>query len=90
MVQAFYLCKYTVPMENEMANYEYTYLHWPEFIEFVARLAQLKYQGTPEDEQWPLKKKIGIVLTFLFKIIGERRVNPPDLVEVISESDDDY
>lgn len=88
--QAFYLSKQTIVNESEMANYEYTYLHWPEFIEFIARLAELKYQNGMEDVQWPLKKKISVLLSFLLKFVGERRKNPPELVEVISESDDDY
>ena len=88
--QAFYLSKQTVPQENDMANYEYTYLHEWEFTEFVARLAYMKYRDSPEDTQWPLKKKISVVLTFLLKIVGENRILPPDLVDVISESDDDY
>ena len=39
------MSKMTVVEENEDANYEYTYLHWPEFIEFIGRLAQVKYRG---------------------------------------------
>lgn len=43
IVKAFYLSKMTVPAENESSNYEYTYMHRPEFVEFLPRLAHLKY-----------------------------------------------
>ena len=43
IVQAFYLSKMTVVSECDKANIEYTYLHWPEFIEFIGRLAQVRY-----------------------------------------------
>ena len=46
IVQAFFLSKMTVVNENEHANYEYTYLHKPEFLEFIGRLAWLKYFDT--------------------------------------------
>ena len=39
VTKAFYLSKMTVVEESEDSNYEYTYLHWPEFIEFMGRLA---------------------------------------------------
>lgn len=29
----------TVPWENDNSDYEYTYMHWPEFLEFIGRLA---------------------------------------------------
>jgi len=46
IVQAFFLSKMTVISENNDANYEYTYIHKPEFIEFIGRLAWVKYEGT--------------------------------------------
>ena len=36
---AFYLSKQTVPQETEHSPQEYTFLKWPEFIEFIPRLA---------------------------------------------------
>ena len=45
LIKAFYMSKMTVVEEGEDSNYEYTYLHWPEFIEFMGRLAQVKYRG---------------------------------------------
>ena len=46
IVQAFFLSKMTVVNENDYANYEYTYIHWSEFIEFVGRISWLKYLDT--------------------------------------------
>ena len=52
----------TVVLENDVSNFEYTYLHWPEFLEFIGRLAQMKYLETYQHTQWMLTKKITIVL----------------------------
>ena len=46
IVKAFYLSKMTVILETEQSNYEYTYMHWPEFLEFLPRLAWIKYRKT--------------------------------------------
>lgn len=50
IVQAFFLSKMTVINENNDANFEYTYIQKPEFIEFIGRLAWLKYVGTYLDD----------------------------------------
>ena len=39
VIKAFYMSKMTVVEESDDSNYEYTYLHWPEFVEFIGRLA---------------------------------------------------
>lgn len=71
IVQAFFLSKMTVANENDDGNYEYTYLHRPEFLEFIGRLAWLKYLDTYLNDSWPLIKKIRVVITVLFSIVGE-------------------
>ena len=70
IVQAFFLSKMTVVNENDYANYEYTYLHQPEFLEFIGRLAWLKYLGTYLSDVWPLIKKMRVIMRALFGIIG--------------------
>ena len=80
----------TVPEETSQSSYEYTFLKWPEFIEFIPRLAWFKYRGTYQHEAWRLKSKILPVLDALLPLVSERRVDPPELAEVISESDDEY
>ena len=66
IVRAFYMCKQTVVHENDVGNYEYTFLNWSEFQEFIGRLAQQKYLKTNQNTQWPLDKKIEVVLNYLF------------------------
>ena len=90
VAQAFYLSKMTVVEESDSSDFEYTYLHWPEFVEFMARLAQVKYRGTYQDEEWPLENKTGIVLEAVLSIVNVEKLDPPELREVISDSDDDY
>jgi len=43
VVQAFYLSKMSCSKETDHCEYEYTFMRWPEFIEFVPRLAFFKY-----------------------------------------------
>ena len=50
IVQAFFLSKMTVANENVDANFEYTFMHRPEFLEFIGRLAWLKYLNTHLDD----------------------------------------
>ena len=77
VIQAFYLSKQTVTDEIDMANYEYTYLHWPEFIEFIGRIAQLKHRNMNHEKSWTLQKKISVVLRFLLKLVGKKAKNAP-------------
>ena len=84
------MSKMTVVEETEDSNYEYTYLHWPEFIEFMGRLAQVKFRGKYQEYQWALKKKISSILDCVLKVVDEERVDPPEMRDVISDSDDDY
>ena len=47
MARAFYLSKMTVVEETDKGNYEYTFIRWPEFLEFLGRIAWFKYLKTP-------------------------------------------
>lgn len=89
-MKAFYMSKMTVINENDDANYEYTYLQFPEFLEFIGRLAWLKYLKTYQNDTWPLTKKMKIVLLALFKLIHEPVIEPPEMEQNVSDSDDDY
>ena len=44
---AFFLSKMTVVDEKEEAEFEYNYLAFVEFLEFVARVAHLFFADTP-------------------------------------------
>ena len=80
----------TCTEETVTSNYDYTYLYFPEFLEFIGRSAWLKYMDTYQHESWVLTKKIKVVLTEMFKITGDIVLEPPKLREVISDSDDEY
>ena len=43
IVSAWYLSKMICSKETDHSEYEYTFMRWPEFIEFVPRLAFFKY-----------------------------------------------
>ena len=90
IIQAWYSSKMTVVNENEKGNYEYTFLHWPEFLEFLGRLAWLKYIGTHQHDHWPLAKKMKVIIERLCELFKLPCKDPPELREVISESDDEY
>ena len=90
IMKAFYMSKMTVINENDDANYEYTYLHLPEFLEFIGRLAWLKYLKTYQNDTWPLIKKMKVVMRALFKLIQEPVIEPPEMEQNVSDSDDDY
>ena len=78
IVKAFYLCKMTVVKESENANFEYTFIHWPEFIEFLPRLAWLKYLETYHHSSWALYRKTKVLLDSLFKlVVNEVAKDPP-------------
>ena len=71
IVQAFYLSKSTVADESGHALQEYTFIKWPEFIEFIARLAWMKYRGGYQHEEWGLVRKTKPVLDILLSIVRE-------------------
>ena len=79
VVQAFYLSKMTIAEETEMANSEYTFLRWPEFLEFIPRLAYMRHRGTYKHEEWRLERKIKDLLDILLRLVGETRIDPPEL-----------
>lgn len=61
-------------------------MNWNEFLEFVCRLAQMKYRGRPDDNSVPLATKVKKVLTEILTSVEE----PPQVTFVMSDSDDDY
>ena len=50
----------------------------------------MKYRGGYQHEEWGLVRKTKPVLDILLSIVREKRIEPPELLEVLSESDDDY
>ena len=60
-----------------------------EFIEALARIADIKFKGS-EMEELKLAKKIEYVLDDILPIVGETRKEVRIIIEEFSESEDDY
>ena len=58
---------------DERGQLEYQRLLFVEFLEFIARLAVLRFNGT-ELEDFELKQKVEFVMDDIFKVVGESRV----------------
>lgn len=69
---------------------DYTCMRWGEFLEFICRLAYLKFKGTPKENVIELLDKVKSVLDDILPLVGAKRYDPPSMNFVISESDDDY
>lgn len=62
----------TLADESRYSNIEYTFLKWPEFLEFIGRLAYCKFVKTPQHDG-PLHYKLFTIIDPLLALIGERR-----------------
>jgi hypothetical protein len=69
---------------------EYEHLKFVEFLEMIARVAALKFEGTPLEKNTPMEKKVFITLESLLKINGIRAAMPEIDTDSESEVDDDY
>ena len=91
LVRAFYLSKMTVPDEITPAGQAaYTFLKWPEYVEFICRLAFIKEFKNDRFGEVKLVKKLQPVLECLLALVGQKVTQPTTLAEEVSESDDDY
>mmetsp|Transcript_31639 Transcript_31639/g.41906 ORF Transcript_31639/g.41906 Transcript_31639/m.41906 type:complete len:140 (+) Transcript_31639:634-1053(+) len=74
LIQAFYASKQLVQEETTQAGMtEYTILRWGEFLEFVCRLAYLKFRGTPKEHSLTLLDKVKSILDDLLPIVSSKR-----------------
>ena len=87
---AFMLCKMTVEAENEDGPKEYNQVKFVELLEFIGRVAYLQFKETVQHETLTLAQKILRVLRMIFKFIGEEPIDPQDMNNLESDSDDDY
>jgi len=63
LVETFFKCKMTNINETALQGQnEYTFLRWSEFLEFVCRLAYVKFEKTPQHETSRLVTKLGPTL----------------------------
>ena len=88
--QAFMLCKMTVENENEDGPRDYNIIKFVEFLEFIGRVAYLRFQDDESMVQKALSVKILWVLRAIFPMIGETPINPEEEDNLQSDSDDDY
>ena len=88
--EAYALCKMTVISELEEKGIEqYIRLEFVEFLEFIARIADLFFEES-ELKTLELHQKIEHILDEILPIHGERRKKQKWKVEEFSESDEDY
>jgi hypothetical protein len=88
---AFGLSKMVVADENDHGPEEYEHIRLVEFMEMIGRVAQLKYEDTPMDKQWPLSTKVFNIVDGLLKNwtgINARSPDEDDGTE--TESDREY
>ena len=86
---AFGMCKMTVVSEAN-AFKEYNRIQFVEFLEFIGRLAYIRFKDSSEMGSLPLATKIEYILDDIFAGYGMTRREVVDIVEEFSESDDDY
>lgn len=65
-------------------------MQWPEFLEFIGRLADIKFKNSAEMSQNPLAWKIETILEDLMPAFGLPKNDVNIEKEENSESDDDY
>ena len=72
------LCKMTVENENEDGPRDYNIIKFVEFLEFIGRVAYLRFQDDESMVQKALSVKILWVLRAIFPMIGETPINPEE------------
>ena len=88
--EAYALCKMTVVNElDQSGELQYKRLQYVEFLEFLARIADLFFEGS-EMEGLELHEKIEHILDEILPLVGAKRVKQKIVIEEFSESDDDY
>ena len=88
--QAHALSKMTVINEiDKNSELQYLKLEYVEFLEFIARLGDIHFQGS-ELENLDLHEKIEHILDEILPIIGAQRKKQRITIDEFSQSDDDY
>ena len=64
-------------------------MSYVEFLEFLARIAELYFEGS-EMEELDLHEKLEHLLDELLPLVQAKRVKQTTVIEEFSESDDDY
>ena len=88
--EAYSLCKMTVVNElDAQGDLQYQKLLYVEFLEFIARVADLFFKGSEMDDL-ELHEKIEHILDEILPIVEAKRVKQKIIIEEFSESDEDY
>jgi len=88
--EAFGMSQCTIVNEfDKTALTEYNKLSYLEFLEFLARVAELYFEGS-EMEELELHTKLEHLLDEILPLVNAKRVKQSTVIEEFSESDDDY
>jgi hypothetical protein len=79
------MCQMTIVKETK-AFHMYDDLRTVEFMEFIARVAELRCPG----DEFPLTIKVKELCTVLFEVVHKTFVDSNNEVEEESQSDDEY
>jgi hypothetical protein len=82
---AWGMCKMTIAKETKAFN-RYDDLSLVEFMEFIARVADLRCPG----DEFPLKIKVKLLCQPLFEIVNRTFIDSEEVIEEESQSDDEY
>ena len=88
--QAFILSKMTIPDENNVGPDEYDCLRFVEFLEYIGRLSFYIHMGDYTQTTVKLEVKMEPILQTLFREIKTVPIDPNDMNQMESESDNDY
>lgn len=83
------MCKMTVPQESEETTAKYKRLAFVEFLEFIGRVAEMKYRNS-DLEDLSLAQKIEFILDDMLAMVDVKRRDVNIVIDELSESDDEY
>jgi len=90
VTRCFVMSKMSVVEESAPdAVLTYKKLQYVEFLEFLARIAELYFEGS-EMEELQLHEKLEYLLDELLPLVNAKRVKQVVVIEEFSESDEDY
>jgi len=88
--QAFSLCKMTIVNElDKKSAVTYGGVTQVEFLELIARVAELYFRGS-EYEELMLSEKVEYILDDLLPLVTAKRTKQRIVIEEFSDSDDEY
>ena len=88
--EAFGMSQATVVNEFDKGSLqEYSKLTYVEFLEFLARVAELYFEDS-EMAELDLHVKLEYLLDEILPLVSAKRVKQSTVIEEFSESDDDY